>query len=303
MRFYNSLKVAFVMALMLMIATDAKADEALLDYDVYYKDCCVKLSSPSSARGVVYVDMSSSRKKSNNPSSQTGPAQTSTLRANFSGSSAYYCYLLAYPKDGFVLDGFVQKSDYLANRTSSVYYLKNSSGKIYRSGDEIAFAQVNSSTDPKSDPTSLSTYSYAVKETVECYAIFRTATSQVINVSAPGTLESAVKNSSKGIEVDNLIVKGRIDQTDIKFLRSMIRDHHLVRLDLTNAKIIEIPDEAFSFCSSLYEIKLPISGLTRIGNNAFKGCRNLKSFPVPSCVTLVSDNAFEGCISKKLRIN
>ncbi len=305
MRLRRSSKVVGIMMLMLTSANVARADYGLYglydDTDTYYKDCSVKLSSPSSARGVVYVDINGSRKKSNNPYSQTGPAQVSTLKANFSGSYGYYCYLYAYPKAGYVLDGFVQKSDYLANRTSSTYFLKNSSGKIYRSGDEVAFAKVSSSTDPTSDPTSSSTYRFSVKETVECYAIFRTATSQTINVSYPGGVESAVINSSQGIEVDNLIVKGSINATDIKFLCSMIKDHHLVRLDLSGARIDEIPDQAFQGCTSLYEIKLPISGLLRIGNKAFANCRNMKWFSVPSSVSIVADNAFEDCISRNLR--
>ena len=306
MKLRCSIKAIGIMMLMLLSANAAKADY-MLDYglgytDYYYRDCSVKLSSPSSARGVVYVDMDSSRKKGKNPYSQTGPAQTSTLKANFEGSSGYECFLLVYPKPGYVLDGFVEKSDYQANRTSYSYFLKDPKGKIYRSGDKVAFARVDTSNDPKSDPTKEDTYRFSAKETVECYAIFRQATSQTVTVKNPGELKTAVENSAQGIEVDNLIVKGEINATDIEFLKTMIKDHHLVRLDLSAAKIEEIPNWAFSWCSSLYEIKLPKSGLTKIGSFAFSGCRNLKSVTVPSSVTEIAESAFSNCTSKEFNI-
>ena len=297
-------KALGMMALMLLVANSAKADYGLYDWDVttYYKDCSVKVTSPSTARGVVYVDMDSSRKKAKNPTSQSAPGQTATLKANFSGSYGYHCYLYAYPKTGYVLDGCVLKADYLANRRSSVYFLKNSSGKVYASGDEVAFAKIDSSTDPTTDPTTSDTYRFAAKESVECYAIFRTATTQTVTVSTPGTLESAVLNSSQGIEVDNLIVKGNINNDDLKFLKTMINSHHLVRMDLSGAKIDEIPDQAFQYCSRLYEVKLPATDLLRVGNKAFAGCRNMKTCNVPSNVPIVAEDAFENCISKNLHI-
>lgn len=297
--FKNHFKTFSLLLLMLLTINEAKADYPLYDYDDYisnhYKDCSVKLSSPSSAQGVVYLSMGSRK-----PYNQTGPAQSSTLKGNFEGSSSYQCILLAYPKDGYVLDGFVQKSDYLAKRTSHYYYLKDSKGNIYRSGDFVPFAKTNE-TDPTTDPTTSNTYKFSEKESVECYAIFRKATSQTINVINPGELEQKVQNSPQGIEVDNLIVKGTLNEADFNFLKKMINDHHLVRIDLSGAKIKEIPDNAFKYCHHLYEIKLPSSGLLRIGKNAFSNCRNLKSFTIPKKVSIIADDAFDGCISRNLR--
>jgi hypothetical protein len=72
-----------------------------------------------------------------------------------------------------------------------------------------------------------------------------------------------------------------------------------VKIDLTGASSWEIPESAFSGCSYLYEVKLPISGLQSIRANAFKGCRTLKKVSIPSSV-VVDPTAFTECYSKDL---
>lgn len=302
------LRAFSLIALTLLTTNVARADYPLYDteddyttYFDYYKDFRVTVKSPSSAQGVVYVDMAKSDKNAKNPTSHTGPGATSTIEANFSGTSSYECFLYAYPKPGYALDGFVTKANYDAGLKGATYFLRNNKGEIYRSGDYVPFAKV-ATDDPDSNPTKNDSYRFSAAETVECYAIFRKAVSQTVNVKTPGTLENVVTNSANGIEVDNLIVKGTINEIDIKFLKLMATNHHLIRLDLSEAKIAEIPDEAFRACKFLYEVKLPKQGLLRIGNNAFAACRSLKAVAVPASVKLVADNAFSNCFSKDFKL-
>ena len=53
---------------------------------------------------------------------------------------------------------------------------------------------------------------------------------------------------------------------------------------------------AFSYCSSLTNVKLP-SSLTSIDRWAFQGCSSLISITIPKRVTCIGDYAFEGCSS------
>ena len=270
----------------------------------YYCDCDVKLNSPSSAQGVVYINIDSFRKNSKNPTVQTGPSQNAQLRANLKNAgSGYGCYFMAYPKTGYVLDGFVAKRDYQAGRTSHIYYLKNSSGKIYKSGSNVIIEKKDTLRDSKSDPTTASTYRFSPKSSSEYYAIFRKANSQTVFVNSKGTLQTTVRRGSYGEEVDNLIIRGPIDETDIQYLKQLIQDHNLVRLDLSSATITEIPDNAFSSCYSLYEVKLPSTGLVRVGTKAFSDCYSLKSCPIPSNVKLKGEAIFFNCHSMQLNIN
>lgn len=266
------------------------------DVNYYYRDVDVKLNSPSSAQGLVYI-YTSKIKKANNPTEQTAtPSQTARLRANLSASSSgsYECTLFAYPAAGYALDGFVKKSDYQAGRTSHIYFLNDKNDFL------VKLAPVDTLTDEKADPTLISTYRFKARTEHEYYAVFRKAVSQTVTMRTPGNLENMVINSEKGIDVDNLIVKGEINATDIEFLKKMAKSHHLIRLDLSQAKIAEIPDYAFYNCTQLLEVKLPASGLVRVGNSAFNGCESLRSCTIPSYVQLKGENIFNGCFSLNL---
>lgn len=294
-------KVIGITMLMLMIASAGKAEEMVFDAMLDMtdkaqsssKDYNVKLSSPSSARGIVYVDKPNGIFSQATIASQTGPAQVSTLKGTFRSVEYYYCCLLAYPKTGYVLDGFVKASDYLANRTSNNYYIKNSDGKIYKSGEDVPFAKVEGASPSTSVvPTSV----FSTKESIEYYAIFRPAISQTVTVNTPGKLRDAVMNSV----TDNLIVKGKINNDDISFLKTMVKSYNIVRLNLSEAIIDNIPNNAFYQCKSLYEVKLPATGLVEIGDHAFEGCTSLISCPIPSSVKRIGEGIFDECYSKEL---
>lgn len=284
------MKRLFILALLTTIGiTDMWAGYS------YYCDVDVKLNSPSSAQGIVYLN--TSRKIT----LQTKPAQTAELRANLEGDkNGYRCFLLAYPKPGYALAGFVSKSDYLAGRTSDAYFLKTYDGRLCRSGINAPVAPVDTASDAKSDPTASyasTSYQFSAKRTAEFYAIFRTARAQTTIVTEKGTLEAAVKRGTYGEDADELTVRGPLNDADFAYLSKLSKEHWLIKIDLSGAKTIEIPDSAFRCCYSLYEITLPSEGLLRIGNNAFEYCYSLKNFLMPRSLRMKGNKIFNGCVS------
>ena len=147
-------------------------------------------------------------------------------------------------------------------------------------------------------------------------------TTQVtIKLDEAGTLPNKIAVSRKNL-ITNLKIVGKINGTDLKFIREMAgcdfngkeTDGKLSILDLSDAKIVEggsayysdrddgfiytsndkLGDFAFGDCSSLTSLTIP-SGVTSIGDYAFYGCSGLTSLTIPSSVTSIGDKAFYGC--------
>ena len=145
-------------------------------------------------------------------------------------------------------------------------------------------------------------------------------TTQVtIKLDEAGTLPYKISANEKNL-ITNLKIVGKINGTDLKFIREMAgrdfngekTDGKLSILDLSEAKIVaggdayvrygdnyytsndKLGDWAFYGCSGLTSLTLP-SGVTSIGNYAFYGCRGLTSMTIPSGVTVIGEGAFRGC--------
>ena len=141
-----------------------------------------------------------------------------------------------------------------------------------------------------------------------------------LKLDEAGTLPNRIAVSRKNL-ITNLKIVGKINGTDLKFIREMAgcdfnggkTDGKLSILDLSDAKIVEggspytwdkygdkftsndkLGDGAFSGCSGLTSLTLP-SSVTSIGDNAFSGCSGLTSLTIPSGVTWIGYYAFEGC--------
>ena len=74
----------------------------------------------------------------------------------------------------------------------------------------------------------------------------------------------------------------------------------LESIDLSNAKLTEIPEKAFENCTSLRSVKLPPT-VTKIAEDAFSGCRNLEEITgLSDCsITEIGTDAFYGCSKLK----
>ena len=145
-------------------------------------------------------------------------------------------------------------------------------------------------------------------------------TTQVtIKLDEAGTLPYKISANEKNL-ITNLKIVGKINGTDLKFIREMAgrdfngekTDGKLSILDLSEAKIVaggdayvrygdnyytsndKLGDWAFYGCSGLTSLTIP-SGVTSIGDKAFRGCSRLTSLTIPSGVTSIGDWAFSGC--------
>ena len=147
-------------------------------------------------------------------------------------------------------------------------------------------------------------------------------TTQVtIKLDEAGTLPDRIAVSRKNL-ITNLKIVGKINGTDLKFIREMAgcdvngkeTDGKLSILDLSDAKIVEggsayysdrddgfictsndkLGDYAFYGCSGLTSLTLP-SSVTEIGEHAFLNCRGLTNFTIPSGVTKIGGAAFFCC--------
>lgn len=145
----------------------------------------------------------------------------------------------------------------------------------------------------------------------------------VINLDVPGTLSQKISASDK-YQIINLKIKGRINDTDLGFLREMAgqsingedtTDGKLSTLDLSEANIEcggnpyfnyrgheiyytkhndTIGDNVFCFCNGLKSLTLP-EDITSIGKAAFWGCSGLTSLTIPSSVTSIGLYSFYSC--------
>ena len=140
-----------------------------------------------------------------------------------------------------------------------------------------------------------------------------------LKLDEAGTLPNRIAVSKKNL-ITNLKIVGKINGTDLKFIREMAgrdfngekTDGKLSILDLSDAKIVaggsayvrlsdnqytsydKLGNYAFSGCSGLTSLTIP-SCVTSIGYCAFEGCSGLTSLTIPSCVTEIGNYAFSGC--------
>ena len=144
-----------------------------------------------------------------------------------------------------------------------------------------------------------------------------------LKLDEAGTLPTKIAVSRKNL-ITNLKIVGKINGTDLKFIREMAgcdynrkkTDGKLSILDLSKAKIVAggdayvhietfssndyytsndgLGNSAFEGCSGLTSLTLP-SSVTSIGDNAFSGCSGLTSLTLPSSVTWIGWDAFTGC--------
>ena len=140
-----------------------------------------------------------------------------------------------------------------------------------------------------------------------------------LKLDEAGTLPTKIAVSRKNL-ITNLKIVGKINGTDLKFIREMAgydyylnkTDGKLSILDLSESKIVaggdaytlylcdmytsndKLGDYVFYDCSGLTSLTIP-SSVTEIGESAFSGCRGLTSLTIPSGVTSIGYSAFRDC--------
>lgn len=92
----------------------------------------------------------------------------------------------------------------------------------------------------------------------------------VIHVETAGTLSGLIDSSVKD-EITKLKITGKLNSTDMEFLRKMKK---IQVLDLSEVNMASPWESAFQDCKSLVSITLPDS-MTSLGNYAFDGCKGL----------------------------
>ena len=147
-------------------------------------------------------------------------------------------------------------------------------------------------------------------------------TTQVtLELDKAGTLPDKISESQKNL-ITNLKIVGKINGTDLKFIREMAgcdvngkeTDGKLSILDLSEAKIVEggdayysdrddgfiytsndkLGDYVFNDCSGLTSLTLT-SSVTKIGCYALSNCIGLTSLTLPSSITEIGELAFLNC--------
>ena len=117
-----------------------------------------------------------------------------------------------------------------------------------------------------------------------------------LKLDEAGTLPNMISESQKYL-ITNLKIVGKINGTDLEFIREMAgRDYYLNKtdgklsiLDLSEAKIVEGGDAYFRYSENYY------TSNDKLGDYAFVGCSGLTSLTIPSSVTSIGDKAFYGC--------
>ena len=123
-----------------------------------------------------------------------------------------------------------------------------------------------------------------------------------LKLDEAGTLPTKIAVSRKNL-ITNLKIVGKINGTDLKFIREMAgRDFNMKKtggklsiLDLSEAKIVAGGDAYVRYSENNFTSNDYYTSNDKLGNYAFKGCSGLTSMIIPSGVTAIGKEAFYGC--------
>lgn len=168
----------------------------------------------------------------------------------------------------------------------------NIGGSLYPCGSTIGVA---TSGDVDFSNASQVTAPYGFKEDGGDYILgFR---------SSPAPTGTIAINTNKVIKQVDLTSGSsmNLDFTGVTFKNNMIDSSYfteaasnLVGITLPSG-LTAIGDSAFKDCSNLATVNLSGNALTSIGNEAFSGCSSLGSFTMPNSVASIGEEAFRDC--------
>lgn len=144
-------------------------------------------------------------------------------------------------------------------------------------------------------------------------------TTVTVNITTEGTLgEEVLKQTDYMYNVNNLVVSGKINNTDLENIRNSMSN--LITIDFSGLDMETIPNsflynkrsltkailpsnakeigqQAFQHCTRLKEVVLP-EGLEKINSSAFFES-GIESILIPAGVTKIDDGAFQYCYQLK----
>ena len=117
-----------------------------------------------------------------------------------------------------------------------------------------------------------------------------------LKLDEAGTLPDRIGENQKNL-ITNLKIVGKINGTDLKFIREMAgrdfngekTDGKLSILDLSEAKIVAGGDAYVRYSENYY------TSNDKLGHYIFYGCSGLTSLTIPSSVTSIGNWAFDDC--------
>lgn len=128
--------------------------------------------------------------------------------------------------------------------------------------------------------------------------------SNLRSVRVPNTIVNIGNFAFGGTHISAVHFCGSIEDWCVKpwsaaffldYYNLYINENLVTNISISNS-ITELGNDAFDGCKSLRSIDIP-NGVTSIGNNAFNGCSYLTSITIPSSVTRIGNDAFAGCIN------
>ncbi len=121
-------------------------------------------------------------------------------------------------------------------------------------------------------------------------------------VNTPGELSFEIidKHEMAPAKVVGLTVRGEINDDDFTQMNKNMKS--LLYLDLSNAKVNKVPDNAFDGKQQLLSLQLP-STTKVVGNYAFQGCHGIEELVLPTDLTEIGDGAFAGTNIETLEFN
>lgn len=117
------------------------------------------------------------------------------------------------------------------------------------------------------------------------------ASSTMTEAEAIAAIKALQSGGSITIKLDSSV---KTISTDLK--NALNNANKKVTLDLSQSGVTSIGNDAFKGCGSLTSVEIP-SGVTSIGESAFWVCTSLTSVKIPSGVTSIGNNAFYECNS------
>lgn len=204
------------------------------------------------------------------------------------------------------LPGNTQPSDYVYYQADSLYAMVGRGGVGFLMLDEdnnVKYASNSKSVCiPNSVGNDFSIWACDADGTLHPIEK-KTGGIENVKLTSAGTLQDSVS-----AQVIKLVISGKINAKDIKYMRQLINDNILQSIDLTDATVVTgggyyyqsyktslntMGDFCFSEFSKLFNIKLPKT-ITKIGSDAFSHT-GLNFIVIPDKVTTISGDAFAYC--------